>query len=291
MKKLLIIAVCLLKALGGMAQVEVGLDFTSELQTDFTRLRETNLVEVGVDAELGRGVSVSVHGLSVASSDKTPVVDSNIDADDCPMALSVAGVAYQRGGHMLFGGLRRMDEDYFCSSVLGLFTGSAYGGFPTLSENAELPAFPSAGWGVHYGYEGEHLSCQVSLYGCGGLAEMKYARGRGECHIGGALWRGGGALWAYGEQGVARGLWLVGGYSQAFGGDVACRHYALLGGRYEWGPVELGMVADFARRGECHEWSGEVTCRVPLGKYVALQPAVRVAGTQVMGLLRCSVCL
>ena len=118
-----------------------GLDYSGEVQTDLKRVRVVNLLELHADVPLSRKLSFQLASLSTYSSDDRPLADdvqgySNLDADDLPFALTVAGFTWQfKEHHSLFAGIRRMDEDYFCSDGLAFFTNSSCGIFPTLSYN------------------------------------------------------------------------------------------------------------------------------------------------------------
>lgn len=100
-----------------------GVDYTSELQTDFKRTKFVNLLELRADLPLSRHLSVNLSSISVATTDEEPLGNdlqgfSNIDSWNKVFALSVAGLTWQvNDAHSLFAGLRRIDEDYFCSDV------------------------------------------------------------------------------------------------------------------------------------------------------------------------------
>ena len=123
-----------------------GADLSSEVQTDFERARVANLLQLHADIPLSKNLSVQVGSLSTLSTDQELEVDdiqgfSNIDTYDLniPFALTVAGLTWQiNDHHSLFAGIRRIDEDYFCSDGLSLFTCSSPGIFPTLSMNANI---------------------------------------------------------------------------------------------------------------------------------------------------------
>ena len=145
-------------------------EYTGELQTDFKRSRLANLLQLRAEVPLSKALSFQVQSISIASSDEEPLADdlmgySNIDAEDIPFALSVAGLMWHiNDRHSLFVGIRRMDEDYFCSDAIGLFTTSPCGIFPTISNNHDIATYPKASMGIHYAYDTESLCLQASLY-------------------------------------------------------------------------------------------------------------------------------
>ena len=127
-----------------------GVEYTGEIQTDFKRVRQANLLHLSAEIPLSRALSFEVGSLSIHSFNKELVADdlqgySNINADDLPFALTVAGFNWQiNDHHSVFAGIRRTDEDYFCSDGVALFTNSSCGIFPTLSFNFPIATFPEA---------------------------------------------------------------------------------------------------------------------------------------------------
>ena len=157
---------------GDSLRPSFGADLTSEVQTDFERVRMANLLQLHADIPLSSALSFQVGSLSALStSEELEVNDiqgfSNIDTYDVnvPFALTVAGVTWQLNDrHSLFAGIRRVDEDYFCSDGLSLYTSCSPGIFPTLSWNANIATFPLAAMGIHYAYDHENLRLQASVY-------------------------------------------------------------------------------------------------------------------------------
>ena len=49
--------------------------------------------------------------------------------------------------HSLFAGIRRIDEDYFCSDAHALFTNSSCGGYPTITFNYPVAIYPVSAMG------------------------------------------------------------------------------------------------------------------------------------------------
>ena len=89
---------------------------------------------------------------------------SNMDAyQDIRFALTVAGFTWHiNDEHSLFAGIRRIDEDYFCSDGLALFTNSSCGGFPPVTGNSLIPYLPLC----CYGYS---LCLRQREMGCAGI--------------------------------------------------------------------------------------------------------------------------
>ncbi len=149
-----------------------GVDYTGEVQTDFERFRQANLLQLKADIPLSKALSFQVSTITAWTT--RPYLDvndlqvfSNIDvyALRVPFSLAVAGFTWQMNDrHSLFAGIRRVDEDYFCSDVMGLFTNSSCGIFPTLSYNEHANTFPFAAMGLHYVYDHKNIRLQASLY-------------------------------------------------------------------------------------------------------------------------------
>lgn len=139
-----------------------GATLTSDMQTDFKKTRIQHLLELSAEVPLSRKLTMQVHSMSAkASNEEWLYYDmqgfSNIDCyEDVPFALTVAGLEWKiNDRHTLFAGIRRTDEDYFCSDVLGMFTNSSMGIFPTLNYNYIVNTYPEAAMGVHYAYDDE----------------------------------------------------------------------------------------------------------------------------------------
>ena len=148
-----------------------GVDYTGEVQTDFKQVRQVNLLQLHADIPLSRKFSFQAASISTLFTKKElEIVElqgySNIEAYiKIPFAFTVAGITWQPNDHhSLFAGIRRTDEDYFCSDGLALFTNSSCGIFPTLSWNFPIATFPLAAMGIHYAYDHENLRLQASLY-------------------------------------------------------------------------------------------------------------------------------
>ena len=151
-------------------QPRFSLEYTGELQTDFKTTSMVNLLHLHAEMPLSRSLSFQATSLSVASTQDELLFEnmmgySNIDAYDKSFALQKAGLQWHiNDSHTLFAGIRCMDEDYFCSDGLSLYTNPSCGIFPTISCNYFVPTYPFAAMGLHYAYETDRLCLQASLY-------------------------------------------------------------------------------------------------------------------------------
>ena len=147
-----------------------SLEYTGELQTDFKTTSHVNLLQLRAEQPLSRSLSFQAASLSVASTQDDLLFEnmmgySNIDAYDKAFALMVAGFQWNiNNRHTLFAGVRRMDEDYFCSDGMSLYTNPSCGIFPTISCNYFIATYPYAAMGLHYAYETDRLCLQASIY-------------------------------------------------------------------------------------------------------------------------------
>lgn len=156
-------------------------DYTGEAQTNFKRVKLASALELGAEVPLNRHLTVELLSVSYVTTDEDPLINdlqgfSNIDSDNLAFALAVAGISWHiNGSNSLFAGIRRIDEDYFCSDVLSLFTNSSCGGFPTIFANYDIATYPKASLGVHYLYDTDAFSFQTSIYN--GLGHNKLRGG------------------------------------------------------------------------------------------------------------------
>ncbi|MGN0236869.1 MAG: hypothetical protein ACI4AK_02095 [Lepagella sp.] len=305
-----------------------SVDFTGEIQSDFKRVKFASLLELGACIPLSRNVSIELSSVSFATTREAPLIEdlqvfSNLDADNLPFTLSVAGVLWNfHDYHTLFAGLRRVDEDYFCSDVLSLFTNSSCGGFPTITANYDIASYPVAGLGIHYMYDRDAYTIQASVYNGRGYNKFTgrenmfrfcpeddgiFALLQGEYRYKGSSYFLGGSLhygdlystasrrvrpvvWAYAEQAVTDALSLVAAYSHAFSSDNVCRNFCGIGGKYAFKRVDLGLFSDYTRIEGVDEWATEITCNIQCTKHISLQPAIHVittgGKTNCVGLMR-----
>ena len=147
-----------------------GLDYTSELQTDFNCAKWNNLLQLRADVPLSRKFSFHVASSSFVTTNEDYLADdlqgfSNIDSWNIPFTFMVAGFTWHiNDRHSLFAGIRRIDEDYFCSDAHALFTNSSCGGYPTITFNYPVAIYPVSAMGIHYAYDSENLGVQASIY-------------------------------------------------------------------------------------------------------------------------------
>ena len=300
-----------------------GVDFSSEVHTDFREGRLANLLQLYADIPITRKLLLEVHSISTLSSDELPLcIDiqgySNINTYgvNIPFALSVAGLTWQiNERHSVFAGIRRTDEDYFCSDGLSLFTNSSCGIFPTLSWNAYIATFPEADVGIHYKFDNEKLCLQASLYNGEGnhaftgrynvfrfcpnsdgllaLAQAEY-RHRGSHYFLGASMHTQpeitSSVWAYAEQALSPRLTLLAAYSHAFGSTTICKDFCGLGAKYAFKRAELGVFTDYVRILGFNEWATELICSLPLTDFLTVKPVLHIittdGETSCIGMLR-----
>ena len=307
------------------------LDYTGELQTNFKRAKLASALELSAEIPVSRSLTAELRSVSYVATDENPLVDnlqgfSNIDSDNLAFALAVAGLSWRiDGSNSLFAGIRRIDEDYFCSDVLSLFTNSSCGGFPTIFANYDIATYPKASLGVHYAYDSNAFGFQASVYNGlgydklhGGGNSFRFCpKSDGVCALAQAVWhrRGssyflGGSLhyndlcteaprhvrrvvWIYAEQKMSDRLSLTAAYSHAFNCRVLCRDFAGIGGKYELGCASLGLFSDYTRVDGTSEWATELTCNFQLDSVFSLQPVLHVittgGNTRCVGVMRLSV--
>ena len=307
-------------------QPSFGVDYTGEVQTDFKRARTTHLLQLHADVPLSRTLSVQMASLSTLSSKKLLDIFeiqgySNIETYglNIPFALTVAGITWQPDGHhSLFAGIRRTDEDYFCSEGHGLFTNSSCGIFPTISWNFPIGTFPYAAMGIHYVYNVEKLCLQASLYnGVGGYrftgrenvfrichkSDGVFALGQVVYHYRGSHYFLGGSMhtlpfvrptaWAYAEQALSPDITLLAAYGHAFGGNILCRDFCGIGGKITLKRAELGLFTDYTRVTDISEWATELICSLHLTDFLTVKPVLHVITTNditnCIGMLRMEV--
>ena len=307
-------------------------DYTGEMQTNFKRVKLASALELGAELPINRHLTFELRSVSYITTDESPLINdlqgfSNIDSDNLAFALAVAGLSWRiNGSNSLFAGIRRIDEDYFCSDVLSLFTNSSCGGFPTIFANYDIATYPKASLGVHYAYDSDAFGLQASVYNGlgydklhGGGNSFRFCpKSDGVCALAQIVWRRrgssyflGGSLhyndlcivdaprhvrrvvWTYVEQKVGDRLSLTAAYSHAFNCRVLCRNFAGIGGKYELGCASLGIFSDYTRVDGTSEWATELTYNFYLGPVFSLQPVLHVittgGNTRCVGVLRLGV--
>lgn len=298
-----------------------GIEYTGEVQTDFKRARQANLLQLSAEFPLSKALSLELGSLSTHSFNKHLMADdlqgySNINADDIPFALTVAGFRWQLNDrHSLFAGIRRTDEDYFCSEGLALFTNSSCGIFPTLTFNFPIGTFPEAAMGIHYMYDTESLCLQASLYNGTGnhrfsgrnnvfricpQSDGVFAMGQAEYRYQDSHYYLGASvhtepdvrpsIWTYAEQALSSQLTLIGAYCHTFGRDNACDDFYGIGAKYAIKNTEFGLFSDYTRVDDIDEWATEIICSHQFTDYLSVKPVLHIlntdGNTKCVGLLR-----
>lgn len=309
------------------------LEYTSELQSDFKRSKWANLLQLRAGLPLTRKFSFDVSSVSSATTDEELLVEdqqgySNIDAENLPFVLAVAGFTWHLDDlHTLFAGIRRIDEDYFCSDGLSLFTNASCGGFPTITMTNDIAAYPLASMGIHYAFDSEHLGVQTSIYngigykdfsgrnnifrvcpksdGVFALAQAEYRHNDSHYFLGTSVHHGylqeeeeqkvRPTVWAYAEHNLFTDFALIAAYSHAFSSDNPCRNFYALGGKYTFKKAELGMFSDYTRIADIDEWATELTCKIAFTDYLSVQPVLHIittdSHTKCISMLRLNVLL
>lgn len=300
-----------------------GVDYTGDVLTDFKLVRFANILELHADVPLSRKLSVQVGSLSAASTDNDLSVNdiqgfSSIDTYglDIPFALTVAGVNWQiNDRNTLFAGIRRIDEDYFCSDGLALYTNSSPGIFPTVSWNVDSPTFPMAAMGIHYAYDHKNLRLQASVYNGKGhyrfagrknvfricpnsdnvfvIGQAEYRHRGSHYYLGGTLHTDSDinpSAWIYAEQALVPNLTLIAIYGHAFGSGNLCDNFYGLGGKYALKRAEFGVFTDYVYVVDVEEWATEFIFSYHLTDFLTVKPALHVIDTDgrttLAGLLR-----
>lgn len=308
-----------------------GLEYTGEVQTDFKRLKSVNLLKLDAQLPLTKGLSVELGSISVLTTDEDILTNclqnfSSIDAPNIPFALTTAGLAWQiNERHHVFAGIHRIDENYFCSDMLGLFTHSSCGAFPTITANYDIAAFPVSALGIHYGYTKDAFSLETSLYNGVGykdfskrdnvfricpesdgvflMAQGEYDKDATRAYVGGSVLYSDlhatatkqmrPVVWAYAEHDLTERFSVLAGYSHAFSNDISCHDFYILCGRYAYKKAEFGVFSSYTRIDEKDEWATELTCNIQFNKIFSLQPALHFANTdgknKCVGLVRVGV--
>lgn len=287
--------------------INCGIDYVSEIQTNLERVKSANLLGLQLSIPATHRLSLDFGSITTFSSDHAVLADdlqgfSNIDNDCLPFALTVAGLNWSMGeGTSLFAGIRRIDEDYFCSDGLSFFTNSSCGALPTISMNHDIAVFPNAAQGIHFIKEWDRIQFQASLYNgrghnrflgkdnvfrvCPGsdglfsMAQARYDHGKGQWYLGASLHhdgrQGSGMLptmWTYLEERISSDFTLIAAYSHAFSRSAACRNFAGLGGIYDCGKAAFGLFTDWTRIDGDSELAVEATCDIPVNRWLSLQP-------------------
>lgn len=154
------------------AQTSFGLNYITEMQTNLKGgYNWVNMLRADLEQPIGKHLTIRLATISVAETQKEKLVDdlltfSNIEEEDLPLALAVAGVEINWKHSTLWAGVRNVNEDYFTSPVTSLFTNSSCGIFPTLSTNFPIANYPMAAMAVDYKlrWADERWMFEASLY-------------------------------------------------------------------------------------------------------------------------------
>ena len=218
-----------------------------------------------------------------------------------------------------------MDEDYFCSDAIGLFTTSPCGIFPTISNNHDIATYPKASMGIHYAYDTENLCLQASLYnglgynrftgrenvfricpksdGVFGLAQAEYRHHDSHYFLGVSTHycdlmgtsdrRMHSSAWFYAEQSLFSDFTLLVACGHAFNSDHPCRNFCGLGGNYSLKNAKFGLFTEYTRIDGIDEWATEMTCNIGITEYLSLQPVLHIlttdGETKCIGMMRLNV--
>ncbi len=293
---------------------ELGLEYTTELQTDFHRnYNMMNLLQLRATLPISSRISAEASTITLARTSRDAIVDdqqgfSSIDGPNVLLAPAVLGFRWHiNRQHSLFAGVRTVNEDYFTTDLAQLFVNSSPGIFPAIRANYPLCDYPLASMGLHYDYNAEKFGFMASLYNGAGhknfwgrdnvfrisprgeglllMAQGQYKHRGSSYVVGGALHQGyvedaegrkaRPIAWAYAEQRVADNLSLIGAYSRALHSDAYCTDFVGAGGRLTIGTVDVGLFADYAHFEDDEEWALEMTCQIPLTDWCYLQPTLQ----------------
>lgn len=291
---------------------DFGVEYTTELQTNFQGCNFVNLLRLNAVVPISKSMAVEASTISIAKTRNERLLDdlqtfSNIEEDNLPLAIAVCGANWQiNDKHSLFMGIRNMNEDYFTSPVTSFFTNSSCGIYPTISANYPIANYPVASVGMHYCYDGSPIKVQASLYngtgynrftgrenvfrvcpkndGVFGIAEVEYQH-KGSSYFMGACVhyksavseseyrKVGSTLWSYAEQKMTNRVSLIAAYSHAFS-RAECPDFIGIGGKYTTQNCELGIFSDMARFEEATEFATEITGKYQFTPNIYAQPSV-----------------
>lgn len=307
----LILALLTFGCVSASAQ-EFNATYCGELQTDFSHksafLSQLNL---GVSWSVSSSLSLEAATISLAKTGG-PLLDdlqgySNLDAENTTLSLSSLGLRWLGGHHELFLGVHTINEHYFASPLLALFTNSSCGIFPTLSATGDIANYPLSSLGVEYQWTPDSAwTLTASLYngrGFDGFRMFRLSPGTDKLfaitqinynHKGSGYYIGGAyshsyVVWGYAEQRLGDRVSLLCEASVSSAG-AACRGYYGLGVSVNVGTTTGGLHLDYADFAERDEWAAELTWHIPVSPHFTLRPAFHAVLRQgVVGLLRAEV--
>lgn len=330
MKKifLFLVTTCLVGSHQFIKAQECGIWYDTELQTDFHgNYNHVNLLYLSAEYSLRNHLNFSAATISIAKTREERLLDdlqvfSNIEEDNLPLALALAGVEWQiNDRHTLFMGIRNVNEDYFTSPLTSLFTNSSCGIFPTLSCNLPIANYPLASAGIHYAYNSPNFTLLTSIYNGSGynrwaghdniwkvspykdglflITQGKWSSQKGKYFVGGCLHTGTqsepsakSALWCYTEQKITDHFSWIADYSHAFGNGCECLDFAGLGLQYEQRNNTFGIFSNYARFCDNTEYATELTYKYQFNKSVFIQASchlISMSSLHPIGLLRLGV--
>ena len=251
-----------------------GLDYTSELQTDFSRAKWNNILQLRADVPLSRKFSFHVASSSFVTTNEEYLADdlqgfSNIDSWNIPFTFMVAGFTWHiNDRHSLFASIRRIDEDYFWGVQASIYNGMAsdeltgrYNMFRVCPKSDGVLVFSQ----VEYRHQESRYGIGASLF---------------ESETWEEEWKPYPSLWAYVEQKLSPGLTLLAAYSHAFDSDEICKNFCGLGATYTYKKLDVGLFSDYTRIIGIDEWATELTCNIHLTDFLSLQPAFHLIKTE-----------
>ncbi len=313
-----------------LAAQHLSAEYTTEMQTDFRRAANwVNLLRADFTLAASEQFHFDLTTISIARTRDERLIDdlqtfSNIEEENLPLGLAIAGIRWQGEAHMLFVGIRNMNEDYFTSPMTSLFTNSSCGIFPTISANAPIANYPLSSFGIHYAFDTEHWQLRATLYngtghnrfagrqnvfricpasdGIFGIVSLNYHNNGSNFNIGTTFFRGMSpetekaekmtniALWIYTELRISSAFHVLLQYSASPSRDADCNMYVGAGFLMRCRKAELGLVSNCARFAVGNEWATEATVKIPLARTCYLQPAlhcIRSGGSwKCVGMLR-----
>lgn len=148
----------------------LNLLYTTEWQVSQKgRTNLVNLLRTDASVPLANRISAEIATLHIAKTSEKRIISdwqtfSNIEEDNLPFGLAVAGINIKTGHSAFFIGVRNVNEDYFSDPCTSLFTNSSNGIFPTLSTSLPVPNYPVTAMTLHYAFTNEHIEAQGSLY-------------------------------------------------------------------------------------------------------------------------------
>lgn len=289
---------------------EACLTYTTELQGGFpSGINWVNLLRTDLSLPAGRHVEFQTATISIAKTMEGRLLDdlqtfSNIEEDNLPLAIAVAGIRWKSHGFSIFAGIRNINEDYFTSGCTSLFTNSSCGIFPTLSANFPLANYPMSAVCADCMFTTGKWEFRCSLYNgtahnsfygrdnvfrfcpaADGLTGISSASLDHE----GSIFNAGiavnsrerlqnvrTAFWIYAEQRISPAVYLLLQYSASPGAGQVCRRFAGAGVVARYSKLEFGLHADWADFRPEHECALELTCRINCREQLRIQPAVHI---------------